>query len=284
VTALAWPPLLLLAAHPTVTSDSSCPSARDIASNLAVLLPDDTAQSGTAAVSPTEDGLVVDLRPENPAFTAQRTVVVGTSCEERAKAAAVVIATWWPVGSAGPGRAESAAAGAVPEEGARRWEAAAGGYASMVSGSVAAGARVEASFAPRGRAFGVRLAAGGTAAHEDDLAHGQVRWSRASVELGGTYAHRFLRVDAGAVGSLLQLAGSGFTENRRTSGAAVGFTVGVRAVAPWGRVQPWLELRGIAWPQSQEMTVTDSATGARSSQPLPHAELQLGAGVAFALF
>jgi hypothetical protein len=276
----AWFVLLVPAALPTVTSASDCPSARDIASNLAVLLPDTTAMPGSAAVSPAPDGLSVDLRTEDSGFVAHRSVVVGGDCEERAKAAAVVIATWWPVGSAGPKPSEDA----VQEERSRGFGVAAGGYASIASGSVAPGARAEASFALRGGAFGVRLAAGGTAAHGDSLAEGQVHWSRASVEIGATYARRWLRVDAGAVGSLLWVEGSGFFENRQSSGAAAGVTLGVRAAPQWGRIQPWIELRGIAWPQSQQMNVTDAATGSRPSRALPHGELQLGAGVALAVF
>jgi hypothetical protein len=94
-----WLPLLLLAARPTVTSASSCPSARDIDSNLAALLPEQAGLPGTAAIRPASDGLLVDLRPETPALAAQRAVVVGSNCEDRAKAAAVVIATHATAGS-----------------------------------------------------------------------------------------------------------------------------------------------------------------------------------------
>jgi hypothetical protein len=276
----AWFALLVPAALPTVTSASSCPSARDVASNLAVLLSDTTAVPGSAVVSSAPDGLSVDLRTEDSGFVANRSVVVGGDCEERAKAAAVVIATWWPVGPAGPRHSEETGR----EERSRGFGVAAGGYASIVSGSVAPGARAEASFAPRGSAFGVRLAGGGTAAHGNSLAEGQVHWSRVSVELGPTYASRWLRVDAGAVGSLLWVEGSGFSENRQSKGAAAGVTLGVRAAPQWGRIQPWLELRGVAWPQSQQMNVTDAATGSRLSRAFPHGEFQLGAGVALAVF
>jgi hypothetical protein len=113
---------------------------------------------------------------------------------------------------------------------------------------------------------------------------GQVSWSRASLELGPSYAFRFLHVDAGLVGSLLWVAGSGFSENRTASGAAAGITAGARVALPGSRVEPWLELRGIVWPQSQQMNVTNSSNGSQSGQPLPHAELQMGAGVQFSLF
>jgi hypothetical protein len=274
--------LLVLAARPAVTSASDCPSARDIDSNLSALLPEQTAMPGTATVQPAADGLLVDLKPENPAFTAQRSVVVGSNCEERAKAAAVVIATWWPVEAARP--RQGADAQGRQEERGRRLAVAAGGYASIVSGSVAPGARAEAWLLPWEAGFGVRLAVGATLSHGDTLGQGAVSWSRASLELGPTYSRRFLHVDAGLVGSILWVEGSGFAENRSGSGAAAGLTLGLRAAHRWGRVEPWLELRGLAWPKTQQMYVTDAATGLRSNRPLPHAELQVGAGVALSLF
>jgi hypothetical protein len=274
--------LLTLAGGPTVTSASDCPSARDIESNLSALLPEQWAQPGTVTVWPTADGLVIDLRPKDPALAAQRRVVVGSNCEERAKAAAVVIATWWPAEGARPG--QGVAAEARPEERVRGFAVAAGGYASIVSGSVAPGARLEAWLAPRETGFGVRLAAGATLSHEDTLGQGAVSWFRASLELGPTYSLRFLHVDAGLVASVLWVGGSGFAENRNDSGAMAGLTLGLRAVHRWGRVEPWLELRGVAWPETQQMYVTDAATGLRANRPLPNAELQVGAGIALSLF
>jgi hypothetical protein len=280
VTGLASLTLLVLAARPAVTSASDCPSSRDIDSNLSVLLPEQTAQPGTATVRSATDGLLIELKPEDPALGAQRSVVVGSNCEERAKAAAVVIATWWPADAARPRQG----AEGRQEEGSRRLAVAAGGYASIVSGSIAPGARAEAWLAFRGTGFGVRLGVGATISHGDALSQGRVSWSRASLEIGPTYTRGFLHVDAGLVGSVLWVEGSGFAENRRESGAAAGLTLGLRAAHRWGRVEPWLELRGLAWPQTQQMYVTDAATGLRSNRPLPSAELQVGAGIAFSLF
>ncbi|MFN2165441.1 MAG: hypothetical protein ACK2U9_04190 [Anaerolineae bacterium] len=278
----AWLPLLMLAVRPAVMSITDCPSARDIDTFLAALLPDEDLQPGTASVSPSGDHLLIELRPERAAVTAQRSIAVSGDCTERAKAAAIVIATWWPGTSDGPRHVENLPGRQV--ESAYGVGLAAGGYVSLVSSSAAAGVQGEASFEHRKSPWGLRLAVTGTDAHEDSLVAGHVRWSRASLEIGPSYAIRWLRLDSGVVGSLLVIEGSGYDQNRRSSGGAVGATFGVRAAAPWGSVKPWLEVRGFAWPQSQTIDVTNVTTGEQQSRALPRAELHLGAGVALPLF
>jgi hypothetical protein len=77
--------------------------------------------------------------------------------------------------------------------------------------------------------------------------------------------------------------GQGYTTNQRSSGISVGLSAGARLSWTLGRWAPWLELRGVGWPQSQQIFVTDSVTGTRSERALPHGELQLGAGISVSL-
>jgi hypothetical protein len=271
---------VVLAAHPTIVSSTDCPSSRDIASNLAVFLPEQGAQSGTVLITAAPDGLLVDLRPENPAFGAQRSVVVDNNCQERAKAVAVVIATWWPVGTAATTSTKAQVEATIPKENRRRIAGSAGAFASLVSGSTAPGVRMEASWSPRASALGIRLSFSGTGSQGGELGPGHAHFTRASIELGPTYACSALRVDAGLVASRLRIEGSDFSVNQISTGGSVGATAGLRLGWNWGPVLPWLELRGIWWPQSQRMYVADSAI----ARPIPHAELQFGAGMAFTLF
>jgi hypothetical protein len=275
---------LLLSAQPTVGSNSNCPSARDIESNLSVLLPGETAQPGTVLVSTTPDGLLVELRPKTPGSGALRSVAVGDNCEERAKAAAVVIATWWPTGAAPSVRSETQPATVKWSDTRRRLGLSVGGYASVVSGSVAPGGRAEATWTPRGQAFGLRLSLGGTGPQGGSLGQGQAHWTRAAAELGPTFSLGNLRLDGGMVASLMWIEGSGFAVNQKSTGGSLGATAGVRLGWAWGRALPWLELRGLLWPQSQRIYITDSATDLQTTRPMPHWELQLGAGIAFSLF
>jgi len=275
---------LWLAAHPTIASNSDCPSSRDIESHLSVLLPNDDVPSGTATISAAPNGLLVDLRAENRAFRAQRTVVVGGDCEERARAAAVVIATWWPVGTAGIERAETKPEVFVARESPRRFDVSAGGFASVGSDGVAPGARLEAAWLPWAQSFGFRLSVGGTGWQGGSLGQGQAHWMRAASEIGPTYSRGVLRLDGSVVASLFRIQGSGFTVDQTSTGVSVGASAGLRAGWAWNQWLPWLELRAIWWPQSQRIYVTDLGTGLQTTRPMPHAELQLGAGIALSLF
>jgi hypothetical protein len=245
----------------------------------------DTAQPGTVVVSATSDGLLVDLRPDNPSFAAMRTLTVGSDCEERARATAVVISTWWPVAGAGPPRAEATATApaqpASPDTQAKRFSLGAGAFASMVADGAAMGGRLEAVWLPRRtRGVGLRASASYTGSHASGLGQGQADWKRAAVELGPSYSLGHARLDAGAVASLLWIRGTGFEVNQTSKGSAFGMTLGGRAEWPWGRVAPWIEVRGYLWPQAQTIYVLDATTGRKTSHVLPHAELQLGGGIA----
>jgi hypothetical protein len=275
---------VIVAGQPGIATRLDCPSARDIASQLSVLMPDD-AQPGRVVVDVAPDGLLVGLHPDDTAFSATRVVAVGDDCDERARAVAVVISTWWPVAGAPPPRPEDpgvVAVAPVPvEPRRRRLHLGAGAFASMVGDGIAAGGRLEAGWLPRPeRGFGLRAAVAYTAAHESALGRGQATWSRAAVELGPSYSLGHARLDAGAVGSRIWSQGSGFDVSQSAQGSAVGATLGLRKEWTWRRLVPWLEVRGCWWPESQSIFVVDATTGDRTSHPLPHAELQLGGGVA----
>jgi hypothetical protein len=279
--------VLLVAARPVIASQLNCPSSRDIESQLSVLM-SDAAQPGTVVVSGTADGLLIDLRPENPAFAAMRTLTVGDDCDERARAAAVVISTWWPVTRTAPRRPEVLAAVAADRSGGigarvRRLRLGAAAFASVVSDGPAMGARLEAGFLPgRARGFGLRASTAFTGSHESQIGHGQAQWSRATAELGPTYSLGFARFDAGVVASLFWIRGTGFKVNQDSQGSAMGATLGARTEWPWEHVVPWVEVRGFLWPQSQTIYVLDTTTGLKTSHTMPHAELQLGGGIALA--
>jgi hypothetical protein len=210
----------------------------------------------------------------------QRSVEVGNDCEQRAKAAAVVIATWWPNEEGVPSRPDLRDR-PIPVAARKAVDVSMGALASASVDGIAPGVRTELWL--RGQRFGARSALGATFAHGASLGRGQAAWWRASAELGPTYHTKYLRLDAGAVVALLAVSGSEFARNDRSFGATFGATVGVRLAKSTGRTRPWIELRGIGWPLSQRIYVLDGVTGAQTSHALPHVEVQLCAGFAFSL-
>lgn len=278
--------VLLLAARPSIVSHTDCPSSRDIDSHVSVLMPD-TGQPGTAIVSATNDGLLVDLRPDNAAFAAMRTVTVGSDCEERARAAAVVISTWWPVEGAISRTPELtpgvAAATASTKTYASKITLSVGGFVSLVSDGSALGGRLEAEWRPRpARGLGVRASTAFTGPQTSQVSGGEARWSRATAELGPAYSLGRVRLDVGAVASLLWIRGAGFKVNQTSKGASFGITLGGRVEWPWRWLIPWVEVRGFLWPQTQTIAVLDVATEIETKHSLPRAELQVGGGAALA--
>jgi hypothetical protein len=279
---------LFVALQPHVASDSNCPSASDIEDNLSVLLPAEMVRPGTAAVISRPDGLAIHLQPEGTEQSEERSITVGSGCEERAKAAAVAIATWWPTQPAAkdspPATVAVTLATPAPRPKARVVTVAAGGFASLIAGSAAPGVHAEVAWAPWAGALAFRLDLAGIGAHGASLGSGQVQFRRLASEVGAAWSRGPLRLDGAAVVSLVFVEGQGYTSNQQSNGASLGLSAGARLSWALGRWAPWLELRGVAWPQSQRIVVTDSATGARSEHSLPHGELQLGAGISVPLF
>jgi hypothetical protein len=272
--------LALWLAAPFIGSNSNCPSSRDIEDHLSILLPEQNARPGTALVVGLPDRLLVDLRPDSALAGAQRSVEVGDDCDERARAAAVLIATWWPAKDEGSPHPEIQAA--IPKATHRKQlDLSIGAFASAILSSIAPGGRIELSL--RGQKLGARLSLSGTASQGGALGRGKAEWDRWNAELGPVYAAGRLRLDVGFVASVLAIQGSSFQENKSPTGITVGATSGLRISWTWRQVLPWLELRGIWWPLSQRIYVLDEATGDQTSRALPHAEVQLAVGIAFSL-
>jgi hypothetical protein len=277
--------LALVLAAPGIASNSDCPSSRAIESNLSLLLPGGAGPPGTVRVVGLPDRLLVELSPDGPAGSSQRAVAVEGDCEERARAAAILIATWWPTASGEQPRPEAPrleAPVALPRLlTQRKLGLSAGGLVSAVSDGVTPGARAEVSLA--WQRLGFRVALSGTGPQGGSLGRGKADWWRLSGESGPTYGAGRWRVDAGLVASAFFVQGSSFAENQRSTGYSVGATAGLRVAGKLGPMLPWLELRGIWWPASQRIYVLDRDTGIETSRPMPHGEIQLAAGVALSL-
>src|SRR5881394_4197705 len=79
-----------------VTGASTCPSPADVEAAVAGLIEPDTRGQAADVVTLSDAGgaLVVNLRRASGEPIGEKRLEAGTSCEERARAAAVVIAAW----------------------------------------------------------------------------------------------------------------------------------------------------------------------------------------------
>jgi len=223
---------LLLALQPHVASDSNCPSASAVEENLSVLLPAELVRPGTAAVISRADGLAIHLQPEGTEQSEERSITVGSGCEERAKAAGRghrhLVAN--PTGRQGQharARGSDACHTPAPHPKARVVTVAAGGFASLIAGSAAPGVRAEVAWAPWASALAFRLDLAGTGAHGASLSPGQVQFRRMASEVGAAWSRGPLRLDGAAVLSLVFVEGQGYTSNQQSSGTSLGLSAGV---------------------------------------------------------
>jgi hypothetical protein len=271
-----------------VTSDTQCPRASDIENELLALLPTAKTQPGTVRVVTHPNELIIQLHPAREPRDEERTLAISGSCEDRARAVAVIIATWWPLEPIPPKipllGPKSLVSSQVTNRGTRHFSLAIGGFASVVKEGMAPGLRIEMVWAPWVRPFSLTASLTGSRAHATPLGVGKVQFQRYTSDVGVAWSHGFLRLDAAGIISLLSVTGQGYTTNRNVSGASMGMTLGVRLKWTWGRVLPWIEVRGIGWPQSQQIYVAETTTSTRTTHPLPHGELQLGLGISFPVF
>jgi hypothetical protein len=156
-----------------------------------------------------------------------------------------------------------------------------GAFAAVTSDGVSPGARLEASWTGRSpRGFGLRASGAYADSQGGPLGTGRAYWKRITAEVGPTLSFGPGRLDVGVAVSRLAVHGSDFAVNHSSGGFAVGATLGGRLTWARWRASPWIEARGVFWPQSQTMYVLDPDTNIKTSRELPHAELQLAVGFA----
>lgn len=287
---------LLLAASPMVATDSACPSTRSIEAQLQKLL-SPTAVPGRALVEDQTDRLVLRLQPEG-AEGAERIIAVTGSCEERAMAAAVAIATWWQIGGrrdetvpvveqdAVVNQTRNQASLSPPDQDAGKHRVlitvAAAGFASIASGDVAPGARIGLDLG-WWEHHAVRIGLSATGRHTVGLSSGQVGFRRLSGELGVVWSRGGFHLEGVGLVSRISVEGSDYQRNEQSAGFSLGLSMAGRWGLSYRRATLWFEARGVLWPQSQRLVVSDADGSGRMFRDLPHAELQIGAGLSFRL-
>ncbi|MEA2697746.1 MAG: hypothetical protein QOI66_2017 [Myxococcales bacterium] len=280
---------LMLAAVPvSVEGNSGCPSPGSVVARLSAVLPDVARGGGEpvdrARVELAADRITVTLRRSDGTLIGQRTLAAQGSCEERARAVAVVLGTWEsdvhpafrlpglsPVASVAPAPApppeapRPVAARAVEKPPASvvtqivpapaataTWDLGVGVLGVLADSQLTASVRVVATATPLAR-WGGRLALEGAGERGVAAGSGEGRWSRWSASLGPQY--RITLASWGlqgeghlsAQGALFQVQGQGYPVSYQVRGFDVGGAAGLRLLAPGRRWRPWLAFDGTRW-------------------------------------
>jgi hypothetical protein len=302
---LAW---LWLSLGPVVTVESAaaCPSAEDVASRVAALLPARATDEAPDVARLTDRGdawLVTLARPDGTPI-GERTLERDFPCADLAAAAAVIIVAWesdvhseFPPASPPPPPPPAAPPPVIAPTIARRAPAAAPARASVEVGAAlrgslapaeglaapAFGGLVVASWHRAARRLGGHVAIGTDAERELPLGAGRVSWRRISVAAGpelrlipGTTRWAF-DLHADALGAWVSATGAGFANDQTADDLDAGLGGGARVQWRGDGVIPWLELAGVGWFRAP----TAYATPGTASVALPRGEISLAVGLSF---
>lgn len=285
-----------------------CPSPGEVQEKLTPLLPVDFASGSTdlAAIAEEADGtLSVSLARPDGKTVAHRRLPRAATCSEQAQTVAVALAVWeaqiHPEISL---RLDRLAASATPSTTASPRAAdtdlvirRAGGNAPSRSldlgvgvaamgawqpGSVAPGARLDATLGTTNGAWRARLSVVGVATHSESFPPGQARWQRLYFALGADHAFPLsqrwdLALGAAGVLGVASVEGAGYTTDRTTQTTDLGVEAVLRVDLRLGAVRPWAGLALVTWLRRQTLDVTGTA----ASLSLPRAEPMLALGTNF---
>jgi hypothetical protein len=282
-----------------VAGTASCPSPADVAAALPGLIAarDPDAAADVATLTADGDSVTVALSRASGEAVGEKQLDAGLSCEQRARAAAVVIAAWearlasqaatlvvppeppaavvapnspiWPIPSTGPAREDD-----VVELGVS-----AGG--SINGTTLAPAAAIEVAYA-RPLAYVVpAVAALFVGSHEMSIGPGTASWRRYG--LVATAASRrnrpplWAEARLGVALTLLDISGNSFPINHSGVTFDPGVEVGARSGLRYRRMRWWLDGTVAFWPRGQDVTVQ----GAPGSTTLPRAQALLSLGAAY---
>jgi hypothetical protein len=283
--------LLWLAAAVQVEGTGDCPSPDDVTRHLEDLLPvapgQDVTAPDVARLSERGELLSVSLFRADGALIERRVLQRPSSCDDIAKAVAVVISSWEsdihpeflqpaPKRPSSPSAPPATVFESRPVAAPRVWrlELGVGVLGALApdgqGADSAAGALAQAVVSKGDAPWGARLAVDATSERQLGLPDGAANWWRVNAALGPalllhpTGGAWRIEVHADAVASVLSVGGAGFTKNHSAATASFGAGGGIRLArrGPWA---PWLDLVGRGWWTPE--IVYEQPTGATRTLP-----------------
>jgi hypothetical protein len=298
------PPLL------DIVSDSRCPAPSAVGALLREILGLSSGEhvDEVAHVIHEEGLLLVSLRAKDSRVLGERRLPSDGSCEELARAAAVVLASWLtdvhpefvplvpapppldvppsvtpPVSTAAPrpspiGRVSSS--GRVVPRGGLRWRLGASLGLGFVPTPLALVGSASVAVMPDGSGIGATLRGGLSTVRSLEVDGGRALYRRWPFQGGAVLRFAGTRVSAelegGAALGWLTVAGRSFGTNHDASDATFGPFVTARAIGSGRTLQPFAELSSVYWARVTRVY----GDPARPSVALPRLELSLSVGLA----
>ncbi len=281
-----------------VTGATACPPAGEVEAAVAGLLGprDSAAAPDVATVSDDADTIVVALRRGSGEVIGEKRLDAGLTCDQRARAAAVIIAAWearlptqatmlivQPQSPAPDTASVVTRIEAAPAPHARpfRVEPGVSVGAALNGTTLAPAGMIEVAFS---RPNGILVPAVGALAvgsHTMNVGSGAGSWRRfgllATVGSRRAWSSTWLEARTGVALTLLDISGSSFQRNGSGVTFDPGIPIGVRFGLRAGPVRWWLDGTVAFWPRSQTLYVQ----GSPASTTLPRGEALLGLGASY---
>ncbi|HEY2746650.1 MAG TPA: hypothetical protein VGL86_18600 [Polyangia bacterium] len=282
--------IVLIAALVHVSAVGHCPEAATIEARLASLLPSRAATvNDNAVVSEIQEGIRVELRGSDGKTIGSRSLPAAGSCDDRAEAVAVTIASWESDVANDSGLAFVLSPPIVTMTKAAQhswqlaWNVEVSFLASIAGGAFAAGATGEVMLGKRHFPLAAHIGVAGLDTRELQVGTGHASWNRIALTLGPTFevlskvVHLDLHADA-LVGWLF-VQGQGYSSNHGDNAFDPALGGGARlSIARWD-VTPWVDVTLLGWLRTQTASATEA--GSVVSNQIPRFDVWLRAGVAY---
>jgi hypothetical protein len=281
-----------------VTGATACPAAVDVETAVAGMIgPRDAAPApDVATLSEDADTIVVTLRRGSGEVVGEKRLDAGMSCDQRARAAAIVIAAWEarlgaqtttlavpPTAPAPEDTAVVARVEAVPAHPPARLRVEPGvSLGAALNGTTLAPAgMIEVAFSRPGGTLVPTVGVLAVGAHTMDVGPGDASWRRygllAAIGSRRAWSSTWLEARIGVALTQVDISGSSFQRN--TSGVTFdpGIPIGVRFGLRTGPMRWWTDATVAFWPRTQTLYIQ----GNPGSATLPRGEALLSLGASY---
>lgn len=252
-------PLLLHALDPAadpaateILSDSDCPGGKAVQAELLRLMPD--ARGGLVKIERGEEGVELFLYSDQQSGPLRRLLPAQPSCDQLARLAATVIATWQATVQPPPVRPQPPPPVEAPRPapGPRLFYEVSASVLGVLSGAqLTIAQQLDVRLSSSTQRFGVRLGVLLGAPHTLLLNPEQAEWTRWSLRVlpGFRLGRGRAQIELGAALALalVELRGQGYSLNRRSFGLDCGLGGGLRLGVWLGRVWPFFGLEVMRW-------------------------------------